>query len=88
MGGGIARYVGASTEVDRATAAETMFDNFIAKNNLPLTTTDDFSKTVGTMFPDSDIAKKVRGGGENHDHPDHQGIALAPDFNRIRFLLL
>ena len=53
------------------TAAETMFANFIAKSNLPLVITDDFSKMVGKMFPDSDIVKNVLG-GENQDHPNHQ----------------
>ena len=56
MSGGIARYVAAGNEVDRATAAETIFANFIAKSNLPLAITDDFSKMVGKTFPDSDIA--------------------------------
>ena len=57
MGGGITQYVTAGTEVDSVTAAETMFANFIAKSHLPLAITDDFSKMVGKMFPDSDIAK-------------------------------
>ena len=90
MSGGIARYVATGTEVDRATAAETMLANFIVKNNFLLTITDDFSKTVGKMLTDSDISKKFSAGRtmttqivkralalENHDHPDHQGSACS-----------
>ena len=40
-------YVAAGTEVDMVAAAETMFPNFIAESNLPLTITDDFSKMFG-----------------------------------------
>ena len=51
MSGGTAPYVAAGNEVDRATAAETIFANFIAKSNLPLEITDDFSKMLGKRFP-------------------------------------
>ena len=44
------------------TAGKTMFVNFIAKSNVLLVITDDFSEMVGNMFPDSDIAKKFPAG--------------------------
>ena len=43
---------------DRVLAAEVKFAYYVAQRNLPFTVCDDFSKMVGDMFPDSDIAKK------------------------------
>ena len=78
MGGGIAWYFAAGTEVDRVTAAD-----FITKSNLLLAITDDFSKMVGKMFPDSDIAKKFSAGRTTTIK-----TAIAPDCKRVSFLLL
>ena len=84
MGGSIARYAAAGTEVDRVTAAETMFANFTAKSNLAKT--DDSSKMVGKMFPHSDIAKKFS--AERTTTTQIIKGALAPNFNQVSFLYL
>ena len=74
----MAWYVAVGTEVDRATAAD-----FTAKSNLLLAITDDFSKMVGKMFLESDIAKKFSTGRITTIK-----TALAPDCKRVSFLLL
>ena len=41
---------------------ETKFAMFVAKNNLPFTICDEYSKMVADMFPDSELAKKYAAG--------------------------
>lgn len=43
---------------DLVTRAECKMAMLIAKNNLPVAFSDEFSRSVGAMFPDSEIAKK------------------------------
>ena len=58
----MATFIATGTEVDKVTTAETMFAHLLAANNLPLSMADSFSKMVGTMFPDSQIANKFSSG--------------------------
>lgn len=49
-------------EADLVTKAECKMAMLIAKNNWPMAFSDDFSKSVAAMFPDSDITKKYSSG--------------------------
>ena len=43
---------------DAVIYAETKMAMLVAKNNIPLSFTDEINKSVRDMFPDSDVAKK------------------------------
>ena len=55
------------------------FAYYLAKNNMPFSACDEFSRMVGSMFPDSTIAKKY-GMGKTKGTQIIKG-ALAPFFN-------
>ena len=45
-------------ESDKLIYAEKKLVTFVVKNNLPFSISDEFSKIVSDMFPDSKLAKK------------------------------
>ena len=45
-------------ESDKLIYAETKFVMLVVKNNFPFSISDEFSKIVSDMFPDSKLAKK------------------------------
>ena len=49
-------------ECDKLIYAETKFVMCKVKNNLPFSISDEFSKIVSYMFPDSKLAKKYGAG--------------------------
>ena len=61
--------------------AETMFVHLLAANNLPLSMADSFSKMLGTMFPDSQIANKFSSGRMKMTQVIKW--ALAPAFHKV-----
>ena len=81
VGGGIAAFVASGTQLDRVTTAETMFAYFVTARNLPLAIADDFSKMVGKMFPDSEIARKYSSGRTKMTQIVKG--ALAPQFEKV-----
>ena len=46
-------------ESDKLIYAETKFVMFVVKNNLPFNISDEFSKIVSDMFPDSKLQKNM-----------------------------
>ena len=55
--GGMDQYVANGNNAIDVTKAETMLAYWLAYNNLPMSTADEFSRMIPAVFPDSKIAK-------------------------------
>lgn len=62
-------------EKNDVTDAELLWANFICENNLPISLSDNFTKLVPTMFPDSDVASNFRCGRTKTSAIIQQAIA-------------